>query len=90
LFGSAEPPASTRFVTLKTEKKFVALAVEEVVGIRGFAEDALQDLPSLLRTANPDLIASVGMLDSELLFVLQTARIVPDAVWRTLRGAEKT
>jgi purine-binding chemotaxis protein CheW len=89
LLGSHEPPEPTRFVTLKTEERHVALAVEQVVGIRELAAVSLQDLPPLLRTANADLVAAVGMLDSELLLVLQTARIVPESVWQTLQAGEK-
>jgi purine-binding chemotaxis protein CheW len=89
LFGSNEPPEPTRFVTLRIEDRQVALAVEQVVGIRGLAEVSLQDLPPLLRAANADLVAAVGTLDSELLLVLQTARIVPESVWGMLREGNK-
>jgi purine-binding chemotaxis protein CheW len=89
LLGSDEPPEPTRFVTLKTEEKRVALAVEQVVGIRELTAVSLQDLPPLLRNAKADLVAAVGILDSELLLVLQTARIVPESVWRTLQGGNK-
>jgi len=89
LLGSDDAPEPTRFVTLKIEEKRMALAVEQVVGIRALASLSLQDLPPLLRSANADLVSAVGMLDNELLLVLQTARIVPESVWRTLQAAEK-
>jgi len=89
LLGSHEPPEPTRFVTLKTEEKRVALAVEQVIGIRELTAVSLQDLPSLLRTANADMVAAVGTLDSELLLVLQTARMVPETVWQTLQAGKK-
>jgi purine-binding chemotaxis protein CheW len=90
LLGSAEAPLPTRFVTLKTAEKQVALAVEKVVGIRGLSAVSLRELPSLLRTAKSELVSEVGMLDRELLLVLQTARIVPESVWRTLQTEQKT
>jgi purine-binding chemotaxis protein CheW len=88
LFGAAAPAAATRFVTLKTDHSHVALAVEEVVGIRSLAAVALSDLPPLLRSASADLVSAVGMLDTELLLVLQTARIIPDSVWQSLQSAQ--
>ncbi len=87
LLGSVAPASPTRFITLKTEGKHVALAVEEVIGIRSLAAVAAKDLPPLLRSANADLVCAVGMLDRELLLVLQTARIVPDSVWQSMQAA---
>lgn len=89
LLGSAEPPESTRFVTLNVDRRQVALAVEKIAGVRGLAAASLQDLPPLLREANADLVVAIGMLDSELLLVLQTARIVPESVWHTLQGGNQ-
>lgn len=86
LLGADEPPEPTRFVTLNIEKRQVALAVEQVVGIRGLAAVSLQDLPPLLHEANADLVVAIGMLDRELLLVLQAARVVPDSVWDSLQG----
>lgn len=88
LLGSAAPASPTRFVTLKTDANHVALAVEEVVGIRSLAALALNDLPPLLRSVNADLVSAVGMLDRELLLVLQTARIVPDSVWQSMQPGQ--
>ena len=88
LLGSVTPASPTRFVTIKTDRNQVALAVEEVVGIHSLAAIALSDLPLLLRSANADLVSAVGMLDSELLLVLQTARIVPESVWQALQSAQ--
>lgn len=86
LLGAEEPPDPTRFVTLNVRKRQVALAVEQVVGIRGLAAVSLQDLPPLLREANADLVRAIGTLDRELLLVLQTARVVPDPVWESLQA----
>ncbi len=88
LLGSVTPASPTRFITLKTQGKHVALAVEEVIGIRSLAAVAANDLPPLLRSANADLVSAVGMLDKELLLVLQTARIVPDSVWQLMQAAQ--
>ena len=85
LLLSDQPAAPTRFVTLKMHHRQVALAVEEVVGIRAIAAPDLQDLPPLLRSAGAELVSAVGLLDSELLLLLQTARIVPESVWQSLQ-----
>ena len=73
--GSAQ--RALRFVTVRTGDRTVALAVDEVVGIRTLTTDALRDLPPLLREAGSDAVAAIGTLDAELLLVLRAARLVP-------------
>lgn len=87
LLGSGEAPAPARFVTLKVDGRQVALAVEQVVGIRGLAAESLHGLPQLLSEVGSELVESIGMLDREFLLVLRTARIVPDSVWASLQDA---
>lgn len=87
LLGSGEASVPGRFVTLKVDGRQVALAVEQVVGIRGLAADSLHDLPLLLSEASSYLVESIGMLDTEFLLVLRTARIIPDSVWTSLQDA---
>jgi purine-binding chemotaxis protein CheW len=73
----ARVPPSARFVTLKIGERAIALAVDGVVGVRTLAVDALHELPALLRDAEVDAVSSIGTLDSELLLVLRSARLVP-------------
>jgi purine-binding chemotaxis protein CheW len=80
LLGSSEPPRPTRFITLAIGKRSVALAVEGIVGVRILPDDALEELPPLLRDASLDAVERIGTLDASLLVVLRTARIVTDAV----------
>lgn len=89
LLGSARHAAPTRFVTLKMQGRQIALAVEEVLGVRPIAATTLHDLPPLLRSAGADLVSAVGLLDSELLMLLQTARIVPESTWQALQAAQQ-
>jgi len=70
-----------RFVALKIGARAAALAVDAVVGVRVLSESALDQLPPLLDSA---LIASIGVLDSNLLLVLRCARLVPDELWAAL------
>jgi purine-binding chemotaxis protein CheW len=77
-------PPSARFVTVVVAGRGVALAVDGVVGVRTLALDSLRDLPPLLRDAEVDVVGSIGTLDSQLLLVLRSARLLPQG----LRGAE--
>ena len=66
-----------RFVVVVVDQRRVALAVGSVLGVRKVARGSLQALPPLLRGANTDAIAAVGLLDAELLLVLRSARLLP-------------
>jgi purine-binding chemotaxis protein CheW len=70
-----------RFVIVRAGTRRVALAVDEVVGVRALPSDQLERLPSLLREAAADVVARIGTLDDELLVVLESTRLVPDGAW---------
>lgn len=82
LLGTGEASRPTRFVTLRAGERRVALAVEEVIGIRALPPDSLEALPPLLRDASAEVVSLVGTLDAELLVVLGQGKIVPDAAWK--------
>jgi purine-binding chemotaxis protein CheW len=84
LLGTDEGAGSTRFVTLRTGQRQVALSVEEVLGVRSFPAASIADLPPLLRDAGSEVISALGLLDADLLFVLRAARILSDEAWRAL------
>ena len=86
LLGTDSPPSPTRFVTIRTGDKQVALAVEEVLGVRELTMASAHELPALLSAAAADVVFAIGTLDTHLLFALQTARIVPDSVWQAIRN----
>lgn len=74
-----------RFVTVKVGgARSVALAVDEVVGVRSLEGSQLAALPPLLRAADGDLIEALGAADAQLLVVLRAARLVPEEVWASL------
>lgn len=79
-----EGPEPTRFVTLKVGARHVALAVEEVLGIRTIEAAALEGLPQLLTDASQTAVSAIGTLDQQLLVVLETARLVPEAAWSAI------
>ena len=71
-----------RFVTIKVGDRRVAIGVDRVIGLRDV--DRISELPPLLRDAGADVIAALGTVDAELLFVLRMARLVPDATWAAI------
>jgi purine-binding chemotaxis protein CheW len=81
--------ASTRFVIVRTGEKRIALAVDAVLGIREFAENDYQALPPLFRDAAARAVETIGVLDSELFFVLKTATLVPAELWESLTEQER-
>lgn len=84
LLGASEPPRPTRFVTLRTGDRRVALAVEGVLGVRELTSESLDALPPLLGDASRVAISAVAALDRELLLVLETAHLVPESLWPIL------
>jgi purine-binding chemotaxis protein CheW len=81
LLGLRAPGAPTRFVSLNVAGRSVALAVDEVSGVRSLSVARSVSMPPLLRGAHPDAVESIGALDAELLVVLGSAQIVADDLW---------
>jgi purine-binding chemotaxis protein CheW len=82
------PSQPSRFVTVNTAGRCVALAVDTVVGVRAIPAGSLHELSPLLRDASTDAIAAIGTLDAQLLVVLHSARLIPEAVWSALERGE--
>jgi purine-binding chemotaxis protein CheW len=80
----ASSPA--RFVSLKLGERTVSLAVDAVLDIRALAAGTLADIPPLLREAGAEQTALIGALDTQLLFVLEAARLVPESVWSAIKA----
>ena len=76
----------TRFVTVRTGTRRVVLAVDAVVGIIEIPRDAVDVLPPLFQSNGLDAISAIGVLDADLLLVLQGTRLVPDDVWARIRS----
>jgi purine-binding chemotaxis protein CheW len=81
LLGARDEARPRRLVVLRLGERRVALAVEEVLGVRALPRVTLHRLPPLLSEASRDAIAAVGALDDALLLALDTGRLVPEAVW---------
>jgi chemotaxis signal transduction protein len=75
------------FVTLRTGARSVALAVDQVIGIQEVRDSALCGLPSLIRSGAADLIEAIGVLDRELLFLLDRSIVLPESVWDLIKAS---
>ena len=76
------PP--TRFVVVRAGDRQVALVVDAVLGVFDLASAELHALPPLAQNAAAAKLEAIGALDAELLYVLNSASIVPDEVWQKL------
>lgn len=83
--GDAAPAA--RFVTVRVGDRRVALAVETVLGLTRLAPSVEAGLGPLLGYVSEAAVTALGALDSSLLVVLDTTRVVPEEVWRACERA---
>jgi purine-binding chemotaxis protein CheW len=84
LSGDASHP--TRFVTVKTGSRRIALAVDAVVGVVEIPLGSLDALPVLFQYASLDVISAIGTLDADLLLVLRSTRLIPEELWAVLEA----
>jgi purine-binding chemotaxis protein CheW len=75
--GSAEVKQA-RLVTLRVGARVVGLAVESITGMREFDRTMLSEVPPLLLQAHPEVLTAIGLLDGELMLVLDGSRIITD------------
>jgi purine-binding chemotaxis protein CheW len=88
LFGG-RTAAPQRQVTVKVGTYVVALAVDNVLGVRSMDAVGIAELlPPLLREAASDMVSAIGRLDADLLLFLNTARIVPETLLEHLGDPE--
>jgi purine-binding chemotaxis protein CheW len=67
-----------RLVTLRVGGRVVGLGVDSIIGVREFERSILSEVPPMLRQAHPEVLTAVGMLDRELLMVLDGSRIITE------------
>ena len=84
LSSEASSTRATRLVSLKTADRRVALACDEVIGVRQI--DQFADLPPLLSAANHDIVSAVATLDGELVLVLRSGRLLPPEAWAPMES----
>lgn len=78
--GREERATYGRFVTIRAGLRQVALAVEAVIGVDVLAPGSLHELPPLLSGSSSASVATLGVLDRDLLAVLDATRILPEGV----------
>lgn len=78
----------TRFVVVKAGDRRVALAADEVLGIKALDLQSLSALPPLVAGPRQQVASAVGLLDKELLIILHSGRFVPDDVWNALTSGK--
>jgi purine-binding chemotaxis protein CheW len=80
---AAPESAPARFVLVRAGERHVALAVDEVFGVIDRSAAVLRDLPPLAQVS-PAAFDALGALDARLLFVLNSASIVPEDLWERI------
>jgi purine-binding chemotaxis protein CheW len=83
---SGRPSHPTRFVTVKAGSRRIALAVDAVVGVVEIPPGSVSALPLLFQDASLDVISAIGMLDADLLLVLQSTRLISEEHWAVLEA----
>jgi purine-binding chemotaxis protein CheW len=66
-----------RLVTLRIDRRRIALRVDDVLGVRAIPQEILREVPPLLGAASATRVA-LGTLDGRLLELLDTARLLPE------------
>jgi purine-binding chemotaxis protein CheW len=75
-----------RFVLVRAGERRVALAVDDVVGMRSLPSAAA--LPPLLKAASQEAIKEIATLDGAFLLTLETSRMIPESLFAAIeRGA---
>jgi purine-binding chemotaxis protein CheW len=86
-YAAITSPSAARFVSLKLGDRTAVLAVDAVLDVRSLAAGILAQIPPLLREAGEEPVSTIGALDTQLLLVLEAARLVPDSVWSEIKAA---
>jgi purine-binding chemotaxis protein CheW len=83
LLGAQTDVPPSRYISLRLGERAAALAVDEVLGVHGVATELLDSPPALAAAQNPH-VAALGLLDADLLVLLQHTQLVPEALWLQL------
>lgn len=71
---------ATRFVTIRIGEpaRVVALAVDQVIGVRDMPSTAWQSLPGLLTASNTHIVHAIATADADLVLALDAGKLVPE------------
>ena len=81
------PAVAGRWIRVAAAGRAAVLEVDEVLGIHRLPPEARMPRPPLLDGADAAVVEALGRLDGELLLLLQTARLLPDAAWAAVEAA---
>lgn len=84
LLGEEHAATRDKLVTIRVDDRRVALAVESVLAIRTLPSQSIAGLPPLLGRATSEVVSAVSTLDSQLLVIIETGRVVPSSAWDAL------
>jgi purine-binding chemotaxis protein CheW len=82
------PAAFARFVVVRVGGHRMALAVEEVMGVREIETPRLQLMPSLLSESGRHHASGLGGVDEGLLLMLASSRVLLEDVARILDSGD--
>jgi len=86
LFEDGAETDPRRFVTVRAGSRTVALAVDEVSGIRDLGAMSGAELPPLLSEAAAGVVSKLAAMDAELLVVLGSTRWIPESGWQAIEA----
>lgn len=84
LLGAQTDVPPSRYISLRLGERVAALAVDEVLGVHGVATALLDSPPPLAGAAENPHVAALGLLDADLLVLLQHTQLLPEALWQRL------
>lgn len=79
-----------RLVSLRLGDRSLALAVQSVLDVLELETGTLSRLPSLFSSSRAEVVQSIGERDSELVLVLDAARMLDAELWDRLEAHAET
>jgi len=78
-------PSGERWITVRSQQRLFALAVDAVHGVRTVAKEGLLPLPLQGEQVTAGALDAVAVNDAALFFVLSATQLVPDSIWAELQ-----
>jgi purine-binding chemotaxis protein CheW len=85
LFNSGADTTASRFIACKAGERRFALAVSEVLGVWNISRDIVSGLPPLMQHARNEIVEAIGIVDRQLLLLLNAGHVVPNDIWDVLQ-----
>ncbi|MBV8634261.1 MAG: chemotaxis protein CheW [Burkholderiaceae bacterium] len=85
LLGGSDTAQHGRYVSLRLGERDAVLAVDSVLGVGNATQT--EGIAPLLGAVEHAAVAAITLHDTELLYVLQAAKLIPDSVWASGEAA---